>query len=59
MEELAKKKVTFTIRPNVFIKLKVYAAQNGLPYSVVLEALADSYIEDPIAFPPLHFERYR
>jgi len=57
-EKSPKKKRSFTISPNVFIKLKVYSSQKGIPYSIILEALADSYIENPSDFPVIHFERY-
>ncbi len=54
-----KQKCTFMIAPHIFVKLNVYAAQKGIPYSRVIEALIDSYIEDPVAFPNINFDKYK
>jgi hypothetical protein len=56
---IQKKKICMLIRKDVLIKLKVLAAQKSLPYSIVIEALADSYCEDPVSFPPINFDKYR
>jgi len=54
-----KQKCTFTISPHIFVKLNIYSAQKGLPYSRIIEALIDTYIEDPIAFPSINFDKYK
>jgi len=59
MHILPKKKVVFTIHPDVFIKLKVFAAKRLMPYSIILEALADAYVDDPNSFPTLNFDKYK
>lgn len=48
-----------SLRPEVFIKLKIYSAKHRVPYSVILEALADNFIEDPNSFINVNFDKYR
>ena len=54
-----KQKCTFMVAPFIFVKLNVYAAQKGIPYSRVMEAVMDTYLEDPIAFPSINFDKYK
>ena len=59
MGKMKKKIRSFTISPEVFVKLKVYSSKKGIPYSVIIEALVDAYVSDPISFPEIRFDRYR
>ena len=54
-----KKKVTFNIRPAVFIKLKIYSAKYNIPFSCVIEGLVDTFIEDSNLFPKIDFYKYK
>lgn len=38
---------SFMVRSEVFTKLKVYAVELGLPYSVVIEGLMTVFLKDP------------
>jgi hypothetical protein len=55
----SKKKVTtFGIHPEVLLKLKVYSLQHAVPYGTILEALADTFLQDPSIFPSIEFKEY-
>lgn len=57
--KVQKLKKSFLIHGDAFIKLKIYSAQKNIPYGVILEALADSYVSDPNSFPKIDFQKYR
>lgn len=42
---------TFTLNPEIFNNLKVFAARNQIPYSLILEELANTFLKDPTLFP--------
>lgn len=58
-DKIPKKKRTFTISPDVFIKLKVFSSRKGIPYSIILEALANEYVSDTTRFPEIDFSKYK
>ena len=54
-----KMKRSFTISPEVFVKLRVYSSKHGIPYSLIIEGLVDAYTEDSTSFPVINFSKYK
>ncbi len=54
-----KKLVSFTIKPEIFIKLKIYSSKYNVPFGCVIEGLVDTFTEDSNLFPKIDFYKYK
>lgn len=58
-EKIHKTKKTFTMRPEIFLKLKVYSVRHAIPYGIVIETLVDTFLTNPENFTSVNFDKYK
>jgi len=58
-DKVKKQKKTFTMRQEIFTKLKIFSARRNIPYGIIIEALVDTYLDEPTSFPEVEFSKYK